>query len=183
MAEVANKIDHGAEVAAQHGIARSPHWPAVEKAFKALHPDCIYCGPGSGQKVGIQVHHRNAFHCVVGVGRPDLELSFSNLCSLCESEKGRPAPDHHISEGHLGSFQRNSPTVVEDAPQFLGQSRQQIESSDHWKALKRDAPGPFSSWTFEQKKAFRQMLDEKFPPEPEVMAKYFPHGLPPNPFV
>jgi hypothetical protein len=27
------------------------------------------------------------------------------------------------------------------------------------------------------------MLDEKFPPEPEVMAKYFPHGLPPNPFV
>jgi hypothetical protein len=173
-----NKTDNGAQVAAEHGIARSPHWATVQQAYKKVHPDCIYCGPGSGQKYGIQIHHIHAFHVVVGVGRSDLELDFRNLTSLCESEENKPAPNHHISEGHLGSFQRNNDTVVEDVKKFFGQAIQLIEATDYWKNKKNSAPKAFSTWTHDEKVAYRKMLDATLPPDSAVLAKFFPNGLP-----
>ena len=172
------KIDHGAVVGLQHGVDRSPHWPSVEKAFKAKYPDCLYCGPGSGAKYGIQVHHIHPFHQVVGVGRADLELDFRNLTPLCETEKDKPAPDHHITCGHLGSFQRNNENVVSDVDKWFNQPQKLIESTAVWLHEKQDADPPFSQWTRETKQAYRTRLDKELPPDPALLAQFFPHGLP-----
>jgi len=162
----------------EQGATRSPHWPIAMHEFKATHCDCIYCGPGSGALYGIQIHHIHPFHQVVGVGRADLELDPRNLTPLCESEKGRPAPDHHISEGHLGSFQKNNETVVTDAPRFVGQSRKMIEATTYWQDKSKAADKPFNQWTVEEKTAYRKKLDTDLPVDPAVIARFFPNGLP-----
>ena len=168
------KIDHGAVEAAKHGIARSPHWPSVEKSFKEQNPDCIYCGDDSGKIYGIQIHHIHPFHQVVGVGRADLELDPRNLCSLCETEVGKPAPDHHITCGHLGSFQRNNESVVTDVVTFKGQPQKLIEANTLWQEKEKMATKPFSEWTDDEKKVYRDKLDRELPPDVKILAKYFP---------
>ena len=169
--EVKSKVDNGALVAKEHGIARSPHWPTVEKEFKKKNPDCLYCGEESGKLYGIQVHHINAFHVVVGLGRPDLELDERNLVSLDETEAGRPAPDHHIVAGHNGSFQKNNPHVLEDVSLWKGKDKKFIESTQKWQE-EASSQKPFSQWSLEEKKAYRKMLDEKLPPNTELLKKY-----------
>ena len=151
---------------------------SVEKAYKIKHPDCIYCGAGSGQKVGIQIHHIHPFHQVVGVGRNDLELDPRNLTSLCETEKNKPAPDHHIACGHLGSFQRNNEKVLEDVILYSGKDQHLIEGMVEWKTEESSAPKPFSAWTEQEKKDYRAKLDKELPPDPTIIKQFFPNGLP-----
>ena len=170
--------DAGTKVAAKVGVERSHEWPEVQKAFLKDHPDCIYCGTGSSQKYGIQVHHVAAFHVIVGIGRPDLELDPRNLCSLCQTEKNKPAPNHHITCGHLGSFQRNNDRVIEDVTIFGNKDHLLIEAMPHWQEEEKAAPKPFSEWSEQEKKDYRAMLDKILPPDPVVMKKYFPNGLP-----
>jgi hypothetical protein len=171
---MADKTDFGASVAAQHGVARSVHWPEVEEAFKKANPFCICCTPSFNVQVayGIQVHHIHPFHQVIGVGRPDLELDPRNLCSLCETEKDLPAFDHHVVCGHLGSFQRNNEYVWEDSSVFKGMSRNDIEANPVWQARLAAADKPFSEWAVEQKIAYRAKLDVVLPPDQEILDKY-----------
>lgn len=155
-----------------NGAKRSPHWPTVEKEFKDRNPDCIYCGAGSGQKFGIQAHHINPFHQVVGVGRPDLELDPRNLTSLCETEENKPAPDHHITCGHLGSFQRNNDKVLEDVKLYFGKDHLLIEGMPEWKEEEKATSKPFSTWTDQEKKDYRRKLDTNLPPDPAILNRF-----------
>lgn len=84
---------------------RSPKWAALEKSFKASNPTCAACG---GRK-DLQVHHILPFHL-----HPELELSVSNLISLCMGDW-----DCHLLLGHGNSFQTYNPNVVADAAEML----------------------------------------------------------------
>ena len=92
----------------QHNpTARSPHWPAVEHQFRALHPTCAACGSASN----LNVHHKRPFHL-----NPALELDPTNLITLCMSS----GHDCHILLGHGDNFKAYNPAVEGDAAQMLG---------------------------------------------------------------
>lgn len=96
---------------------RSPHWPTIEKRWKAIHPGCAACG----STMFVQVHHLESF-----ATHPELELwdcsglppstgpvgGKPNFISLCEGS-GR----HHLAIGHGGSFQHGgyNPNAENDA--------------------------------------------------------------------
>jgi 5-methylcytosine-specific restriction protein A len=91
-----------------HAVAtgRSPKWPAVRRAHLILNPTCAACG---GDKK-IEVHH-----CVpISIDR-SLELSRTNLISLCECAPQRC----HLRVGHHGAWRFWNPSVREDASKML----------------------------------------------------------------
>ena len=85
-------------LAAAGGVPRSPKWPAVRAAHLKANPTCAACGG----RDALEVHHIEPFHV-----RPERELDPRNLLTLC----GDPC---HLVHGHLMSWLRWSPTVVED---------------------------------------------------------------------
>jgi hypothetical protein len=109
--------DRGAEQAAKHGIARSPHWEHFKEEYEKTHPkQCAYCG--STHKV--QLHHCEPFHL-----DPSRELDPTNMIWLCEESPS----DHHLKIGHLGDFKKFNPNVVEDCRM----NEQKLRKSGLWK--------------------------------------------------
>jgi 5-methylcytosine-specific restriction protein A len=85
--------------------ARSDKWPTVEKHFKANNPRCAAC---NGQ-TRLNVHHVQPFHL-----RPELELDFDNLITLCMGPV-----ECHLKIGHGDDFKAWNPGVREDAKTLL----------------------------------------------------------------
>jgi len=174
---VIERVDLGEAVGIEHGAHRSAHWATVRRQFLGDHPDCIYCTPEDKGKFTVEVHHIHAFHCCIGVGRPDLELDERNLVGLCETTHGKPAKDHHVAQGHLGDYQYNNDKVLSEIDQYLGMTKEEIEATETWKTASANRGKKFSDWTHDEKVAFRAMLDETLPPDPRVLQLYFPGGL------
>ena len=82
------------------GSKRSSHWPAVEHAYRKLHPVCEACG----SDVRLNVHHKHPFHL-----HPELELDPNNLITLCMG-----SDECHLLIGHGDNFRAYNPNVVED---------------------------------------------------------------------
>lgn len=88
---------------APHGEARSPHWPAVRKAF-LVGKKCAVC---QGTKK-LEAHHIVPFH-----KDPAKELDPSNLIALCEA--GSFGVNCHLFVGHAGDFKGWNPDAASDA--------------------------------------------------------------------
>jgi 5-methylcytosine-specific restriction enzyme A len=155
--------DHGAIEAARHGIARSSHWPAVEKAFRASSPFCACCAK-QDPKTPVQVHHKFPFHYAIALGRPDLELDPRNLITLCETEKGKPGENHHLLVGHADDFQSSNLTVEEDALKtFHGMTAIAIRADKTWAARVAGRLKPLDKMTAEDKDAFIKSMNSTYP--------------------
>jgi len=162
------KLDHGMQEAARHGITRSPRWHHVELAHLAAQPHCAACKPLTGGPAitlqGVQVHHIFPFHYCIALGRPDLELDDRNLVTLCESEEGKPAPDHHLLIGHLDDFKSSNLAVVLDATQtYYGMSAEDIRGDHRWLSAVAAKLKPLDKMTDEDKAAFVAAMNARFP--------------------
>lgn len=169
------KPDHGSMVAAAHGVARSPHWPSVERAVRDASPMCAGCDPDQPEEhIGLQVHHKYvSFHIAVLLGRPDLELDPRNLIVFGETEHDKPSPDHHLTLGHLRDFRRDcNPWVDEDTERLRGKSTAEIEADPVFLQHVHDAPPPWNEWDLARKQAKYDELMQKLPPDPALVAKY-----------
>lgn len=96
---------------------RSGSWPRVRAEHLAKFPACAVCG--STEKV--EVHHIKPFH-----KEPQLELSPSNLETLCESN---PVFNCHRIFGHLNNFKGWNPDVKADAAAWrakLSENRERV---------------------------------------------------------
>lgn len=156
--------DHGAEVAARHGIARSPEWPEVEKRHRELQPQCVACQPGTNNQARLQVHHIFPFHYCVALGRPDLELDQRNLITLCEDEAGHPADDHHLLIGHLDDFESSNLDVVNDAQTtFAGMHAADIRNDPRWIQKKASRLKPLEHMTPQDRADFQAAMEARFP--------------------
>jgi len=155
------KTDHGAEEAARHGIKRSSHWPAVERAHLAKEPRCRACRPG--QSEAVQVHHIFPFHYAIALGRPDLELDDRNLITLCETEHDKPSPNHHLLLGHLDDFKSSNLAVVVSALSYFGDDADEIKRSVAWQGLHALRLKPLNEMTDEDKASFKAEMDKRFP--------------------
>lgn len=151
-------IDHGALVAAKHGLVRSDKWPEVEHTFKAANPTCAACSSRS-----IQVHHVMPFHFCILLGRPDLELDPRNLISLCETQQGMASLNHHILLGHLDSFQSYNPNVRADVVTYKDAIPFLIRAAKLWKAAVIGRPPTWAIMTDDEKAAFRTRMDNLYP--------------------
>lgn len=84
---------------------RSPHWEAVERAFRKYNPACAACGG----MTRLQVHHKQPFHL-----HPELELDPGNLIGLCFGPN-----ECHLEIGHGGDWRGYNPNVVSDAAEAI----------------------------------------------------------------
>jgi hypothetical protein len=160
MTKQTKHVDHGHEEALRTiGQGRSPHWPAVEKAFRKLHPQCVACVVKS--VTHIQIHHRFPFHYCIALGRPDLELDMRNLITLCEWKS--PSPNHHLLIGHLDSFASSGLDVAEDAISFRGMSAAEIKKDPRWIKKVATRLKPLDQMTATDKQAFTKRMNATFP--------------------
>jgi hypothetical protein len=77
---------------------RSPKWAGVRKKHLVANPACAACG----SKRFLQVHHMVPFS-----DRPELELDFTNLITLCMSRN-----ECHLHIGHGGGYKFFNPSVI-----------------------------------------------------------------------
>jgi hypothetical protein len=155
------KHDHGHEEAVRTiGHGRSSHWPAVEKAFRKVHPQCVCCLVKS--VTHIQIHHRFPFHYCVALGRPDLELDPRNLITLCEGPN-KSSPDHHELIGHLADWKSSNIDVANDAIVFRGMSAAEIRKDPRW--IKKEAARlvQLDKMTAKDKADFKKRMNHTFP--------------------
>src|SRR3990167_11259653 len=86
------------------GAVRSPKWKEVRKEHLRKFPLCEVCR--SPKK--IEAHHIKSFS-----EHPELELSPTNILSLCESKKY--GITCHQFVGHLGDYRLINPASADDA--------------------------------------------------------------------
>jgi len=94
---------------------RSSRWETVRKSHLKSFPTCAACGCDEH----VQVHHIKPFHLY-----PELELEQSNLITLCENKEYQC----HLNVGHLGSWKKENPNVVDDAFNALVKRRDAMEN-------------------------------------------------------
>lgn len=158
------KKDRGADAASQHDLERSPHWGKIKQKFLEQNPYCVACGPTESVKRVMQVHHREPFHYCVLAGRPDLELDARNLVTLCESQEGEHAEDHHLTLGHLRDFGSYNPQVFEHASvRYHAHSRAQIEADRDFLAALTNRPKKWPAMSEQERITYRASLDANFP--------------------
>lgn len=85
---------------------RSSIWPRIREVHLHNNPACAACG---SQK-DLECHHIKPFHT-----HPELELSPSNLLTLCEGK----TCNCHLTFGHLGLWRSWNVNIVEDAARML----------------------------------------------------------------
>lgn len=147
----------------KYQLDRSPAWPQVEKAFRTAHPQCAACSE-TGQ---LNAHHKFPFHYVVQCGRPDLELDPRNLVTLCV----RQDREHHILLGHLDDYESYNPDVADFVYLYHDETNQQIRADAAWQQAHLAKPKRLEQMTPDDKVAFKKMLDQKFLPDPAIVAK------------
>jgi hypothetical protein len=161
--------DHGEEEALRTiGRGRSPKWPAVERAFRKLHSQCVCCIVKS--ITHIQIHHRFPFHYCVALGRPDLELDPRNLITLCEGPS-HTSPNHHELVGHLADWKSSDLEVAEDAITFRGMSEAEIRADKRWIAKVATRLVQLDKMTPKDKAAFTKRMNATFPLAPSASSK------------
>jgi len=154
----------GTLVALQYGVHRSPKWDKVRDAHLRAEAECAACEGGKSDNMAMQVHHIFPLQYCVALGRADLELDQRNLITLCQSEVGKPSPNHHLLIGHLGNFESADRYVVRDARKiFHGMSATQIKIDPRWLAKKLRRLKPLDKMTGREKKRLRATMDKVFP--------------------
>ncbi|MGH7286092.1 MAG: hypothetical protein ACRELY_31610 [Polyangiaceae bacterium] len=149
--------DQGARIAESHGMARSPRWPAVERAHLAKHPVCAACLRGGAK---VDVHHILPFHICIALGRPDLELDERNLITLCAQSDARGAGNHHLLLGHLDDWSSmNLDVAAQAARRFHGLDQEKLRACKAWRSLV--ARRPFGVKADEIQ--VRRALNRRFP--------------------
>lgn len=160
--------DHGKKVAKEHGLERSRHWSSVAKKFLAANPRCAACEKTTVW-TGIfahQIHHKVVpFHLAVLLGRPDLELDFRNLVTLCQV----PMRQHHLLLGHLDDFKSFNPDCDAFIAKFFGMSAKEIEAHPEWQKAEAARPRTWENMVQGEKDMLRKRLDELLPPDPKVL--------------
>lgn len=97
------KIKDAVKGKASLSHTRSSRWPTVRKKHLKENSTCAVCG-GTNK---LEVHHIIPFH-----ENRELELEPSNLITLCESKSFGVVC--HLLFGHLGSYKKINPNVLED---------------------------------------------------------------------
>jgi hypothetical protein len=147
----------------KNGIARSPLWDEVERAFRAAHPQCAACA----ETAQVDIHHKFPFHYVVACGRPDLELDTRNLVTLCT----KPGCQHHLLLGHLDDWESYNPAVIRFIKRYAGMAGADIRAAAVWKKVAASRPKHLELMTDAEKAAFKAMLDKKFKPVKTTMTQ------------
>lgn len=88
------------------GATRHTGWRALRKLWIAENSSCAGCGVITG----LEAHHIIPFHI-----RPDLEMLWSNLVTLCDDG----ANGCHYRLGHALNWKGYNPAVITDAARFL----------------------------------------------------------------
>ena len=154
-----NTQDHGAAVAAAHGLARSLEWPRVEHEHRVLEPACVACGATTN----LQVHHCAPFHYAILLGRPDLELDQRNLITLCEGTEYQC----HLLIGHADNFASANLEVRDDAEgRFHEATRAQLLAEEPWKLMVQGRLPEWKHMTDADKTSLRALMDTRFPVAP-----------------
>ena len=88
-------------------VGRVSGWRELSREWLVANPSCAMCG---ARKFLI------AHHIWPVSWRPELELDWKNLITLCE---GRPTLNCHLWGGHCGDYRSRRPDVIDFTTDFL----------------------------------------------------------------
>jgi hypothetical protein len=157
-----NFINNNTEIINAHGVQRSGMWKTIEKNYKKTYPNCACCGL-SEPIVPIQVHHIIPVHFAVLLGRPDLELDFRNLISLCESTADLHCENHHNLLGHLHDFGSFNPRVTTDVVTFKNVNQIDFLNSTYFKSAFAQRIKKFCDLSVQEKNELTNYINNLFP--------------------
>lgn len=135
-------------------LARSKHWPEVERAFLREHPTCQICGG----REDLNVHHRVPVSYILPLKRPELELEPLNLATLCSA-----GDNHHLLIGHLNYFESFNPNFDTDVLAFHAKNATAIKEDPIWQEKVKQRPKPYIEMTVAERDAVASFLAHKFP--------------------
>lgn len=151
-------------VVGKRDVARSPHWPHVEKFVKDMRKDrCDFLRDDQPSDGAIQIHHWHPFEDCKDAGRPELELCLENLFAACETEKDKPAENHHLIGCHLGDFKSFNAALKNCVGLWKGLKGDEIKARDDWKQMSASKPVEYHAMIPDAQKAFRDDLDKNMP--------------------
>jgi hypothetical protein len=146
----------------KHDELRSPKWPEFRDKFVVRFPRCACCGKTSSE-LSLQAHHVFPFHYCIALGRKELELSDSNLITLCETEAPEPSASHHLLLGHLDDFESSNLDVRQDVLAYQNQTAEQIRSSVAWQQKHNARLPHLEAMTRAEEAAFQWAMQETYP--------------------
>lgn len=149
-----SKYDHETELAAP----RDPRWNEVRDNYLKAHNKCVVCG----RSTDLQIHHMFPVSYVRALGRPELELDDRNFMTLCETESGSDAQNHHLLIGHLDDWKSMNQNVMADAKKYVNKKAQDIKQDQHWKQEKAGKPKPASELTASERAHILSLIEAKF---------------------
>ena len=85
--------------------------------------------------------------------------NFRNLITLCADLQR----EHHLLLGHLDDYESFDPQLEKFIRTYYGLSQQQIRETSTWGKAHANKPHHLDQMSEEQKRAFKTMLDAKFP--------------------
>lgn len=116
MIKLIARIKDAVQGKAPLGSKRSSQWRSVRAAHLRLSPACEVCG---GTKK-LEAHHIKSFH-----EHPELELTPSNLLTLCDSNKRC-----HWAFGHLWNWKKTNQTAEEDAHYWFMRTQAHVSEKE-----------------------------------------------------
>lgn len=151
--------DHGARIAATHGIARSSLWRKAEHDALNRNPHCIV----SGTTDKVQVHHGFIpFHFAILLGYPWLEVDQWNLFTFAMS-KGN---EKHLLVGHADDFVTWNPNFLVDAKRWKGQSDDAIRADPLFSQRMKTRPATWAKMAEKDRHAWGAFLAKNAPKKP-----------------
>ena len=152
------------KVVGKRNVARSPHWPHAEKFVKEMRKDrCDFLRDDQPIDGPIQVHHWHPFEDCKDAGRPELELCLENLFAACETEKDKPADNHHNIACHLEDFKSFNADLRACVPLWKGLKCAEIKARPDFQKMLASKPVEYHAMSADQQKAFRADLDKNMP--------------------
>lgn len=152
-------------VARRYGYKRSPKWPAARRAHFLRQPTCVACKKQYRGLAawfvrlftGTLVHHIIPFHVCRAIERPDLETDTRNLLTLCIG--------HHWVIGHVLNYEQFNLYAKACVLRCWGRPPHIVWNDPEFQRFASEAYKSFQLWTGEEIAAFRQKVDEKYPPK------------------
>ena len=148
----------------KRAVTRSPHWGHVQTFVETMRKNrCDFLRDDQHSDGPIQIHHWHPFEDCKDAGRPELELCLENLFAACETEKDKPAENHHNIACHLGDFKSFNAQLAECVVTWKGLKGEEIKARPDFQKMAASKPVEYHAMTPDQQKAFRADLDKNMP--------------------
>lgn len=124
-------------------------------------PACAICGRTGAS----QAHHILDYDACQRIGMVWIAADPRDFVTLCETEQGKPEPNHHLLAGHYGSFKSINLNIMDELalPLWQKKTAAEIEADPVYQVKVKDRIKPVAEWGSEDITAMQVIAARIFP--------------------